>query len=69
MSTFALEFTNVNGQLAQLVQSICLTSRGSGVRIPHCPPLRSWEFRFQESGKPYQGLNVEVEHNLKSLRY
>ncbi len=26
-----------NGQLAQLVQSICLTSRGSAVRIRHCP--------------------------------
>ena len=26
------------GRLAQLVQSICLTSRGSGVRIPQRPP-------------------------------
>ena len=26
-----------NGSLAQLVQSICLTSRGSGVRIPQLP--------------------------------
>ena len=26
-----------NGRLAQLVQSVCLTSRGSGVRIPQCP--------------------------------
>ena len=26
------------GQLAQLVQSISFTPRGSGVRIPHCPP-------------------------------
>ena len=25
------------GSLAQLVQSICLTSRGSGVRIPQLP--------------------------------
>jgi hypothetical protein len=25
------------GRLAQLVQSICLTSRGSGVRIPQRP--------------------------------
>jgi hypothetical protein len=29
--------TPLLGQLAQLVQSICLTSRGSGVQIPHCP--------------------------------
>ena len=26
------------GSLAQLVQSVCLTSRGSGVRIPQLPP-------------------------------
>ena len=26
------------GRLAQLVQSVCLTSRGSGVRIPQRPP-------------------------------
>ena len=32
------------GRLAQLVQSICLTSRGSGVRIPQRPPeiIRSY---------------------------
>ncbi len=28
------------GSLAQLVQSICLTSRGSGVRIPQLPQKR-----------------------------
>ena len=28
---------NRNGRLAQLVQSVCLTSRGSGVRIPQRP--------------------------------
>ncbi len=27
------------GRLAQLVQSVCLTSRGSGVRIPQRPPI------------------------------
>ena len=27
-----------HGRLAQLVQSVCLTSRGSGVRIPQRPP-------------------------------
>ena len=26
------------GSLAQLVQSVCLTSRGSGVRLPQLPP-------------------------------
>ena len=30
-------FAVPNGSLAQLVQSICLTSRGSGVRIPQLP--------------------------------
>ena len=29
----------LEGRLAQLVQSICLTSRGSGVRIPQRPPI------------------------------
>ncbi len=32
------------GRLAQLVQSICLTSRGSGVRIPQRPHLRNSVF-------------------------
>ena len=32
--------TDVIGRLAQLVQSVCLTSRGSGVRIPQRPPTR-----------------------------
>ena len=30
-----------NGSLAQLVQSVCLTSRGSGVRIPQLPHRKS----------------------------
>ena len=29
------------GRLAQLVQSVCLTSRGSGVRIPQRPPIKN----------------------------
>ncbi len=33
-------FAVPNGSLAQLVQSICLTSRGSGVRIPQLPQIR-----------------------------
>ena len=44
-----------NGSLAQLVQSVCLTSRGSGVRLPQLPPpervnqseiLKSSDFRI-----------------------
>ena len=35
------------GRLAQLVQSTCLTSRGSGVRTPHLPQnLGSESFLF-----------------------
>ena len=34
----------MNGSLAQLVQSICLTSRGSGVRIPQLPQETSKKF-------------------------
>ena len=30
--------TKKKGSLAQLVQSVCLTSRGSGVRLPQLPP-------------------------------
>ncbi len=30
------------GQLAQLVQSISFTPRGSGVRIPHCPRKKAF---------------------------
>ena len=37
---FALVF-KTQGSIAQLVQSICLTSRGSGVRIPLLPPSHS----------------------------
>ena len=36
----------VQGSLAQLVQSVCLTSRGSGVRIPQLP-----QFSPQGAGK------------------
>ena len=32
-----IENDEFKGRLAQLVQSICLTSRGSGVRIPQRP--------------------------------
>ncbi len=39
ISTFASLLRNKLGRLAQLVQSVCLTSRGSGVRIPQRPLL------------------------------
>ena len=34
------------GRLAQLVQSVCLTSRGSGVRIPQRPQQEQEETGF-----------------------
>lgn len=34
------------GRLAQLVQSICLTSRGSAVRIRQRPPMKSNRLMF-----------------------
>ena len=45
------------GRLAQLVQSICLTSRGSGVRIPQRPLLQikiNLDFRaFSSAGSEH----------------
>ena len=39
------------GSLAQLVQSVCLTSRGSGVRLPQLPPPeRAKQNRILKSG-------------------
>ena len=42
------------GRLAQLVQSVCLTSRGSGVRIPQRPPENK-----QEKGQ-HDGESVRI---------
>ena len=45
--TFASLFeTGVYGRLAQLVQSICLTSRGSAVRIRQRPHKKQKHFRL-----------------------
>ena len=35
-------FSKATGRLAQLVQSVCLTSRGSGVRIPQRPHKQNY---------------------------
>ena len=50
-------FWKRDGRLAQLVQSVCLTSRGSGVRIPQRPhpfvsPFNATKFR------PWRGSNL-----------
>ena len=44
------------GSIAQLVQSVCLTSRGSGVRLPLLPrkkALRNSEVLFRSSGTDF----------------
>ena len=47
--TFAsLLKTEVYGRLAQLVQSICLTSRGSAVRIRQRPHKKASTFVYQK---------------------
>ena len=46
------------GSLAQLVQSVCLTSRGSGVRLPQLPQkvnFHSWPFSFYSTVRPIRG--------------
>src|SRR5690554_6027306 len=45
-----LSRTQVIGRLAQLVQSICLTSRGSAVQIRQRPPFSSSTYRFISVG-------------------
>ena len=50
------------GHLAQLVQSVCLTSRGSGVRIPQCPlPFPQVARRSSER------MNIFPERALSSV--
>ena len=44
------------GRLAQLVQSICLTSRGSGVRIPQRPPSNSFFKQFGRLAQLVQSI-------------
>ena len=49
------------GRLAQLVQSVCLTSRGSGVRIPQRPlPI----FTFQKIPIPNRALSSAGSERL-----
>ncbi len=39
---FGEKFFKAFGSIAQLVQSVCLTSRGSGVRLPLLPQVHFW---------------------------
>ena len=47
------------GQLAQLVQSIWFTPRGSGVRIPHCP----------QKSTPLSGFFFEKSQMIETIGY
>ena len=38
--TFVFAIAAIHGSLAQLVPSVCLTSRRSGVRLPQLPPKK-----------------------------
>ena len=53
------------GSLAQLVQSICLTSRGSGVRIPQLPQT----FTIRQTTDFYQSFFCYVCCSCASTRY
>ena len=67
------------GRLAQLVQSVCLTSRGSGVRIPQRPhsfrqlSIGRWVAVFlcmnetEGVGEPYASLAVGCAQNRHRL--
>ena len=58
-----MEKETKNGSIAQLVQSVCLTSRGSGVRLPLLPPPESSyivaAFFVYDSILPQEGLEVK----------
>ena len=54
----------VQGSLAQLVQSVCLTSRGSGVRIPQLP-----QFFPQGAGKDGKRKGGRVKILGRKTRY
>ena len=62
-----LHLQTESGSLAQLVQSVCLTSRGSGVRLPQLPPDRRLSMgrryfftRFLRTSAPGNGPPPEV---------
>ncbi len=50
------------GSLAQLVQSVCLTSRGSGVRLPQLPLQDRFSNRSFFMPRVKYGL-VETSHD------
>ena len=59
---------NTIGKLAQLVQSISFTPRGSGVRIPHFPQEKGFQFEglFLFSDMPFY---VYIIRSIKNDKY
>ena len=62
-----------DGRLAQLVQSVCLTSRGSGVRIPQRPPNQDEVLLCDEDVPPARLFLFEpipsVSHHVRPHVY
>ena len=77
---YDLQVKNI-GSLAQLVQSICLTSRGSGVRIPQLPHevfQRNFDFSvsrhsasehsdLHRKGRGFESLNSHGKHFINTF--
>ena len=53
-----------NGRLAQLVQSVCLTSRGSGVRIPQRPQNKKLSSRRQQPPQERDGRLAQLVQSV-----
>ena len=53
------------GSIAQLVQSVCLTSRGSGVRIPVLPQRNGLRYKSQ----PVSAFTTVARSRTTALRY
>ena len=73
--TFAPQFTphkgcgqHKKGRLAQLVQSICLTSRGSAVRIRQRPPLQERERAWKKISSSFFSACSHARHRPQQRR-
>ena len=56
------------GSIAQLVQSVCLTSRGSGVRLPLLPPPEEKIFRSERPVCRENFVNSAPMGNMAAAR-
>ena len=58
----------MKGRLAQLVQSICLTSRGSAVRIRQRPPFITNRFHFGRLAQLVQSICLTSRGSAVRIR-